>query len=36
MEAQWFNVAEQAFSQYSFTKKLWVANYLGVFLCPEI
>jgi hypothetical protein len=23
MEAQWFNVAEQAFSQYSFSKKLW-------------
>jgi hypothetical protein len=23
MEAQWFNVAEQAFSQYSFAKKLW-------------
>jgi TRAP-type mannitol/chloroaromatic compound transport system substrate-binding protein len=22
MEAQWFNVAEQAFSQYSFNKKL--------------
>jgi hypothetical protein len=23
MEAQWFNVAEQAFAQYSFAKKLW-------------
>jgi hypothetical protein len=25
MEAQWFNVAEQAFAQYSFNKKLWIA-----------
>jgi hypothetical protein len=23
MEAQWFNVAEQGFAQYSFSKKLW-------------
>jgi hypothetical protein len=23
MEAQWFSVAEQAFAQYSFAKKLW-------------
>jgi hypothetical protein len=23
MEAQWFGLAEQAFAQYSFSKKLW-------------
>jgi hypothetical protein len=24
MEAQWFGLAEQAFAQYSFSKKLWL------------
>ena len=29
MEAQWFGLAEQAFAQYSFSKKLWSIYFFG-------